>query len=100
MSALQTLSKKGNLGTNPFSFAAPFPVPDSESDKRDSSEGDGCHQTHTVGGITRSSAVGACEVKATVGTTPYVQSMYPSVSLSARSEQLISSGLSLQTLQV
>ena len=94
MSALQTLCKKGSLGTNPFPFAVPFPVPDSESHTRDSSRGDGCHQPHAVGGITRSAAVGACEVKATVATTPSVQShMYQSLSLSNRSEQVMSRSL-------
>ena len=94
LSALQTLSQKGSLGTNPFSITAPLPVPDSDTHKRESSGGDGCHQTHTVGGTTRSSAVGACEVKSAVSSTPSVQStLYPSVSLSHRSGQVMSSGL-------
>ena len=88
LSALQTLSKKGSLGTNPFSFAAPFPVPDSDSPKRQSSGGDGCPEPHNVGGVTRSSALGACEVIATDSSTPYVKShMYPSMSVSYRSDQ-------------
>ena len=52
LSALQTLSKKGSLGTNPFSFTAPFPVPDSDSPQRESSGGDGCPEHHNVVGTT------------------------------------------------
>ena len=90
MSALQSLTKKGSLGSNPFPFAAPFPVPDSESHQRDSSGGDGSHQPHNVGGTTRTSAVGACEVKASVVSTHSVPSC---VSLSNRSEQVMSRSL-------
>ena len=90
LSALQTLSKKGSLGTNPFSSTAPLPVPDSDSPKGGSSGGDGCPKPHNVGGITRSSAVGACEIKASVALTPSVQyHMYPSMSVNVRSDQFM-----------
>ena len=94
LSALQTLSKKGSLGTNPFSFTAPFPVPDSDCPQRESRGGDGCPEHHNVVGTTRSPAVGACEVDVKDYLTPYVKShVYPSMSISRRSDQVISSGL-------
>ena len=94
LSDLQTLSKKGSLGTNPFSFTAPFPVPNSDSPQRESSRGDSCPKHHNVAGTTRSSAVGACEVDVQDSSSPYVKShAYPSVSISHRSNQVMSSGL-------
>ena len=68
MSALQLLSEKGRVGINPLPSTAPFPVPDSDSHWV-SSGGDGSHQPHTVGGTTRTSAVGAYEVSSESSTT-------------------------------
>ena len=84
MSALQSLSEKGRIGINPLPSTAPFPVPDSDSHWV-SSGGDDSHQPHNVGGTTRTSAVGACEVSTERSTTPSVHyNMSHNVSVSNR----------------
>ena len=93
LSAIQSLSQTGRLGTNPLPSTASFPVPDSESHWV-SSGGDGSHQPHNVGGKTRTSAVGACVVSTENSTTPSVPiSVSHNVSLSHRSSQGMSHSL-------
>ena len=93
LSAIQSLSQSGSLGTNPLPSTAPFPVPDSESHWV-SSGGDGSHQPHYVVGTTRNSAVGACVVSTENSTTPSVPlSVIYDVSFSHRSSQGMSHSL-------
>ena len=87
MSAIQSLSQIGRLGTNPLPSTAPFPVPDSESHWV-SSGGEGSHQPRNAGGTTQTSAVGACVVSSsrensTPPSVPYVSS---NISVSRRSD--------------
>ena len=91
MSAIQSLSQTGRLGTNPLPFTAPFPVPDSESHWV-SSGGEGSHQPRNAGGTTRTSAMGACVVSSSrENSTPPSVPFY--VSLSHRSDQGMSLSL-------
>ena len=93
LSAIQSLSQTGRLGTNPLPSTAPFLVPDTESHWV-SSGGDGSHQPHNVGGTTRTSALGACVVSTKNSTTPSVPiSVSHNVSLSHRSGQGMSHSL-------
>ena len=58
---LHALSQSGSLGSNPISFSTPSSVPDSAPHKNGAAGGDGGLQPHLLGGLTRSSGVGAFE---------------------------------------
>ena len=76
LSVLHALSQSGSLGANPISFSAPLPVPDLAPQERGVAGGDGGPHYHSLGGLTRSSGVGACEYSLSLSApTPIVPSM-------------------------
>ena len=92
LSVLQNLSQSSSVGTSPFSFAAPSPILDYTPHERGVTWGDGGPKPHNVGGLTRSSGVGACEYQTSVATTSILHSHLPvTVSASVRSAQVIDS---------
>ena len=81
LSVLHALSQSGSLVTNPISFSAPSSVPGSAPQERGAAGGDSGPQTHSLGGLTRSSGVGAFELPSSV--PPPIASSMLSVSICA-----------------
>ena len=73
-SVLDALSQSGSVGNNPFSFSAPSSVPNSVTQERGTTGGEGGRQPHHMGGPTRSSGVGACKYSSPPATSLFVHS--------------------------
>ena len=69
------MSQSGTLVANPVSLSASLSVPDSAPQLRVVAGGDGGHQPHSMGGLTRSFGVGAFECASSV-PPPNVSSLH------------------------
>ena len=66
------MSLSDSLGTNLSSFAAPSPVPDSAPSIKGVTGGESGTEPHNLGGLTRSSGVGAGVISSSAASIPTV----------------------------
>ena len=64
--------QSGSLGTNFYSFAAPSPVPDWAPSIKGVTGGESGLEPHNLGGLTRSSGVGAGVILSSAASIPTV----------------------------